>query len=110
MHDRRGMSAPYAGLGRAFQQYLAEAPARAREWTAAIEELRAAAPKGEQLAVLAVLAALGCAEGIPGRVAQARRAGATREEVIDAILHGAPAAGSGATAILPAALDAYDAT
>jgi alkylhydroperoxidase/carboxymuconolactone decarboxylase family protein YurZ len=41
-------------------------------------------------------------------VAAAREAGATREEVISAILVGLPAAGHSVTQVLPAAIAAYD--
>ena len=106
------MSAYQATISRAFQQFLTEAPAAARAWTAAIEELRAAsalAPKTDHLAYLAVLAALGRESGIPFHVRLAKQAGATRDEVISAILVGLPAAGSGVTSALPAALAAFDA-
>jgi alkylhydroperoxidase/carboxymuconolactone decarboxylase family protein YurZ len=42
-------------------------------------------------------------------VAAAKQAGATRQEVISAILLGLPAAGNAVTQALPAALAAYDA-
>ena len=42
-------------------------------------------------------------------VQTARQLGASREEVISAILVGLPAAGHGVTQVLPAALAAYDA-
>jgi alkylhydroperoxidase/carboxymuconolactone decarboxylase family protein YurZ len=65
--------------------------------------------KTAALAYLAVLAALRFESGIPFHVQTARRAGATREEVVSAILIGLPAAGLGVTQALPAALTAYDA-
>jgi hypothetical protein len=46
--------------------------------------------------------------GIPFHVAHAKRAGATGDEVISAILIGLPAAGNGVTYALPAVIRAYD--
>jgi alkylhydroperoxidase/carboxymuconolactone decarboxylase family protein YurZ len=65
--------------------------------------------KTEHLAYLAVLAALRLESGVPFHVQLARRAGASRAEVVSAILVGLPAAGNGVTQCLPAALAAYDA-
>lgn len=64
--------------------------------------------KTSALAYLAVLAALRMDSGIPFHVQAARNAGASREEVISAILVGLPAAGHAVTQPLPAALAAYD--
>lgn len=64
--------------------------------------------KTECLAYLAVLSALGMESGIPFHVAHARESGASREEVISAILVGLPAAGNVVTRSLPAAVQAYD--
>jgi alkylhydroperoxidase/carboxymuconolactone decarboxylase family protein YurZ len=96
----------------AFQLFLTEAPAHAQAWTAAVEQLRAASalePKTTHLAYLAVLAALGLESAVPFHVGLARKAGATREEVVSAVLVGLPAAGSVVTSVLPAALTAFDA-
>jgi alkylhydroperoxidase/carboxymuconolactone decarboxylase family protein YurZ len=46
--------------------------------------------------------------GIPFHVLGAKRAGASRQEVIGAILVGLPAAGHGVTQALPDALAVYD--
>jgi alkylhydroperoxidase/carboxymuconolactone decarboxylase family protein YurZ len=46
---------------------------------------------------------------VPFHTQAARAVGASREEVIDAVLVGLPAAGHGVTQALPAALTAYDA-
>ena len=46
---------------------------------------------------------------MPFHTQAAKAVGATREEVIDAVLVGLPAAGHGVTQALPAALAAYDA-
>jgi alkylhydroperoxidase/carboxymuconolactone decarboxylase family protein YurZ len=60
------------------------------------------------LAYLAVLAALRLESGIHFRVQIAKQSGASREEVISAILVGLPAAGHGLTQVLPVAIAAYD--
>jgi alkylhydroperoxidase/carboxymuconolactone decarboxylase family protein YurZ len=56
-----------------------------------------------------VLSALRLQGGIPFHVTLAKQAGASREEVVSAVLIGLPAAGNGVTEALPAALAAYDA-
>ena len=58
---------------------------------------------------MGVLAALQQDSGIPFHVKSAKEAGASREEVISAILVGLPAAGHVVTQVLPAAVAAYDA-
>ena len=101
-----------AGVSGAFARFGAEAPAHAAAWmqaSRALAEASALDAKTAALAYLAVLAALRLESGVPFHVLQAKRSGATRDEVIGAILIGLPAAGTGVTACLPAALDAYDA-
>ena len=99
-------------VSNAFQTFMREAPAHAQAWGAMVQGLAAASAldkKTSALAYLAVLAALRLESGIPFHVLQAREAGATREEVISAILIGLPAAGHSVTQVLPAAVAAYDA-
>lgn len=62
-----------------------------------------------RIAYMGVLAALQQDSGIPFHVKSAKEAGASREEVISAILVGLPAAGHVVTQVLPAAVAAYDA-
>jgi len=98
-------------VSNAFQVFLNEAPQHSEAWMAMVQGLaRASALDGktEELAYLAVLAALRMESGIPFHVHSAKQAGASREEVISAILVGLPAAGHGVTQVLPAALSAYD--
>jgi alkylhydroperoxidase/carboxymuconolactone decarboxylase family protein YurZ len=100
------------GVSDAFEAFGSEAPGQAQAWMTMVRGLAAASSldkKTEGLAYLAVLAALRLESGVPFHVQGAREAGATREEVIGAILVGLPAAGHGVTACLPAALRAYDA-
>jgi alkylhydroperoxidase/carboxymuconolactone decarboxylase family protein YurZ len=95
----------------AFQVFLKEAPKHAQAWMDAVQGLAGASAldgKTESLAYLAVLAALRLDSGVPFHTVIAREAGATRAEIISAILVGLPAAGNGVTHVLPAAMKAYD--
>lgn len=97
----------------AFQTFLREAPGHAGAWGTMVRGLAEASAldrKTSALAYLAVLAAQRLESGIPFHVQAARQAGASREEVISAILVGLPAAGHGVTQVLPAAIAAYDAS
>ncbi len=100
-------------MSNAFQLFMSEAPEQAQFWMTAVKGLDSASAmdkKTEELAYLAVLAALRLESGIPFHVQSAKQAGASRDEVISAILVGLPAAGLGVTQVLPAAIAAYDAT
>ena len=100
------------GVSQAFQTFQTEAPAHARAWMQALEGLGSASAldqKTAALAYLAVLAALRLESGLPLHVGLAKKAGATRAEVLSAMLVGLPAAGNAVTQHLPAALAAYDA-
>jgi len=100
------------GVSRAFETFFKEAPEHARAWMAAVEGLGTASAldeKSEHLAYLAVLAALRLESGIPFHVQLAKKAGASRAEVMSAVLVGLPAVGNGVIQSLPAALAAYDA-
>ena len=95
----------------AFKAFMTEAPDHAKAWgqlVRALAEASALDSKTQALAYLAVLAALGRESGIPFHVKGAKEAGATREEVISAILVGLAPAGHGVTQALPAAIAAYD--
>ena len=99
-------------ISNAFQLFMREAPGHAQAWMTAVQGLDSASAldkKTEELAYLAVLAALRMENGIPFHVQSAKDAGASRAEVISALLVGLPAAGHGVTQVLPAALAAYDA-
>jgi alkylhydroperoxidase/carboxymuconolactone decarboxylase family protein YurZ len=98
-------------ISRAFRAFMTEAPQHAQAWATAVQGLAAASAldaKTSALAYLAVLAALRLESGVPFHVKAARQAGASREEVISALLIGLPAAGNGVTACLPAAIGAFD--
>jgi alkylhydroperoxidase/carboxymuconolactone decarboxylase family protein YurZ len=98
-------------ISNAFQTFMKEAPAHAQTWGGMVQSLAKASELDEKttaLAYLAVLAALRMEGGIAFHVQEARQHGATRGEVISAILLGLPAAGHVVTQVLPAALAAYD--
>lgn len=98
-------------VSNAFQTFMREAPQHAQAWMAAVQGLDNASAldkKTEELAYLAVMAALRLESGVPFHVQMAKQAGASREEIIGAILVGLPAAGNGVTQSLPTALAAYD--
>lgn len=100
-----------SGVSHAFQVFLDSAPQHSRAWMTAVQSLGAASAldrKTASLAYLAVLAALRMDSGVPFHVKLAREAGASRDEVISAILVGLPAAGHGVTQALPSAIEAYD--
>jgi AhpD family alkylhydroperoxidase len=95
----------------AIQVFRMEAPLYADAWMNAVRELEQASKldkKIEELAYIAVLAATRLTSGIPFHVESARKHGATREEIIGAVLVGLPAAGNAVIQALPIALDAFD--
>jgi alkylhydroperoxidase/carboxymuconolactone decarboxylase family protein YurZ len=101
------------GVSNAFQTFLKEAPGQASAWMQVVQGLDGASAldkKTEELAYLSVLAALRMETGVPFHVMSAKQAGASREEIISAILVGLPAAGQVVIQVLPAALAAYDAS
>jgi alkylhydroperoxidase/carboxymuconolactone decarboxylase family protein YurZ len=98
-------------ISNAFMAFNQEAPAHAKVWVEMVVGLSGANVldnKTGSLAYLAVLAALGSVSGIPFHVAEAQKAGASRDEIISAILIGLPAAGHRVTQALPPAIAALD--
>jgi alkylhydroperoxidase/carboxymuconolactone decarboxylase family protein YurZ len=98
-------------ISKAFQTFMTDAPQHAQAWGKVVQELSQASAldaKTRGLAYLAVMAALRLDSGIPFHVRSLKDLGASRDEVISAILVGLPAAGHGVTQALPAALAAYD--
>jgi AhpD family alkylhydroperoxidase len=107
------MSDGPVGVSNSFQAFLEQASGHAAAWMGAVkglDEASALDKKTEELAYLAVLAATRMESGVPFHVASAKAAGASREEVISAILVGLPAAGQAVMQSLPAALAAFDAS
>jgi alkylhydroperoxidase/carboxymuconolactone decarboxylase family protein YurZ len=106
------MTETMTGISNAFQTFLNEAPDHSGAWMQAVRALDQASAldkKTEELAYLAVLAVLRMESGVPFHVRAAKAAGASRAEVISALLTGLPAAGQVVVQVLPAALAAYDA-
>jgi len=106
------MSHPNPTISDAFQLFLKEAPGHAKAWMGAVKALDQASPldpKTGHLAYLAVLAALGLESGVAFHADLARKAGASRDEVIGAVLIGLPAAGNQVVKSLPGALSVFDA-
>lgn len=89
----------------AFQAFAQEAPQHQQAWSEAVQALD---DKTAALAYLAVMAAARLDSGLPFHVKMAKMHGATRDEVISAVLIGLPAVGNVVTASLPAVLEAYD--
>jgi alkylhydroperoxidase/carboxymuconolactone decarboxylase family protein YurZ len=98
-------------ISQAFRAFMTEAPDHAAAWGEMVGRLGQASAldaKTSALAYLAILAVLGAASGLPFHVKAAKEAGASRDEVISAILLGLPAAGHRVTQALPVAIAAYD--
>jgi len=98
-------------ISKAFSTFNTEAPKHAEAWMKLVQGLSKASAldhKTHNIAYLAVLAALRRVNGIPFHVKMAKQAGASRDEIISAILVGLPPAGHAVTEVLPIAIDAYD--
>ena len=96
----------------AFKTFMMDAPEHAKAWSDVVLSLSKANvldKKTGGLAYLSVLAALNRVSGIPFHVVSLKEQGATREEIISAILVGLPAAGQVVIQALPVAVQAYDA-
>lgn len=95
----------------AFSTFMHEAPEHAAAWTQATAALTAASSLDKrtgELAYIAVLAATGNLSGLAFHVLSAKAHGASRQEVLSAVLVGLPAAGAVVIGAVPAALEAYD--
>ena len=95
----------------AFQSFQSEAPAHAQVWMTAVHqwgELSTLEEKTRALVYVAVLAALRMESGLSFHVAHARRLGASRSDVISAVLTGLPAAGMAVVTMFPAVMRALD--
>ncbi|MDX3978450.1 carboxymuconolactone decarboxylase family protein [Shinella sp.] len=95
----------------AFQVFIKEAPAYQEAWLGAVKELGSASKldaKTEALVYIGILSATRLDSGIPFHVSKAKKHGATRDEVVSAILAGLPAVGNVVIQSLPVALQAYD--
>lgn len=94
-----------------YKMFTNEAEGHSDAWSGMIAGLAEASsldPKTQSLAYLAVLAAQRIESGVAFHVKAAKKQGASREEVISAVLVGLPAAGNVVTQVLPAAVEAFD--
>jgi alkylhydroperoxidase/carboxymuconolactone decarboxylase family protein YurZ len=98
-------------VSKAFEIFASETPEYQKIWMEAVQKLDTVSKldkKTEELAYLAVLSAARLESGVPFHTKMAKAHGATREEVISAILVGLPAVGNCVVSALPIALSAYD--
>ena len=98
-------------ISKAFQLFSTDAPKHSEAWMQLVQKLSEASSldqKTHALAYLAVLAALRLESGVPFHTKHAKKLGASREEIISAILVGLPAAGNVVTQVLPSVLESYD--
>ena len=98
-------------ISNAFLTFNQEAPEHAKAWSemvASVSEANILDPKTTALIYIAILAALGMDSGIPFHVSLAKKSGATKEEIIHAVLIGLPPAGHKVTQVLPQITEAYN--
>ncbi len=98
-------------VSNAFQTFIKEAPEYQKIWMETVQKLDGASKldsKTEELAYIAVLASVRLENGLPFHVKHAKSLGATREEIISAVLVGLPAVGNTVIQALPIAINAYD--
>lgn len=98
-------------VSKAFEAFAKEASEHQKAWAEAVQSLSAASSldaKTAALAYISVMAAVRLESGLPFHVKMAKKHGASRDEVISAVLIGLPAVGNIVTAALPAAIEAYD--
>lgn len=94
------------------QSFAQNAPEQSEAWFSMLKTMSAASaldPKTSELVYLAVLAALRIETGAANHAINAKKLGATRDEVIGAVLTALPMAGNVVFQALPVMLDAYDA-
>jgi len=98
-------------ISQSFMSFAQNAGGHHKAWMEAVQKLGEASkldPKTAALAYIAVLAVMRLESGLPFHVKHAKILGASRDEVISAILIGLPAAGNVVTMSMPAAVQAYD--
>nr|WP_229256658.1 carboxymuconolactone decarboxylase family protein [Duganella lactea] len=95
----------------AFSSFMKEAPAHAGAWmqmVSGVGDASALDKKTAELAYIAVLAATGNTSGIAFHVLSAKSLGASKQEVLSAVLLGLPAVGAVVIGAVPVAVEAYD--
>ena len=98
-------------VSNALQTFMQEALDHQKDWMEAVQNLETASKldaKTGELAYIAVLASARLEGGLPFHVKHAKSLGATREEIISAVLVGLPAVGNTVIQALPIALNAFD--
>lgn len=95
----------------AFQSFARQAPAHHAAWLQAVAGLGTASAlddKTQSLVYIGILAAARLESGLAFHVQEAKGYGASRDEIISAVLAGLPAVGNCVVQALPIALDAFD--
>ena len=95
-------------VSEAFMSFAKNAPEHQKIWMETVQRLSNVDNKTDELAYIAVLAALLLESGIPFHVKHAKMFGASRDEIISAVLVGLPAAGNVVIQSIPIAVQAYD--
>lgn len=98
-------------VSQSFMSFAKNAPEHQKIWMESALKLSDASKldkKTDELAYIAVLAALRLESGIPFHVKHAKMLGASRDEIISAVLIGLPAAGNAVIQSIPIAVQAYD--
>ncbi|ETT48715.1 carboxymuconolactone decarboxylase family protein [Paenibacillus sp. FSL R7-0337] len=98
-------------VSHAFMTFMKEAPEQQKALGEIVKKLDAASSldaKTEEIAYISVLAAVRLESGLPFHVKHAKALGATRDEIISAVLLPLPAVGNVVIQALPVALQAYD--
>lgn len=96
----------------AFQSFAKEAPVLYAAWLQAVAALGNASAldaKTQSLVYIGILAATRLESGLAFHVREAKAHGASRDEIISAVLAGLPAVGNCVVQALPAALQSFDA-
>ncbi|MDQ1198005.1 carboxymuconolactone decarboxylase family protein [Agrobacterium sp. SORGH_AS 787] len=95
----------------AFQSFSKEAPSHYTAWLEAVAGLGKASvldARTQSLVYIGILAAARLESGLAFHVQEAKAHGASRDEIVSAVLAGLPAVGNCVVQALPIALEAFD--
>lgn len=98
-------------ISEAFKVFNEEAPGHAKAWSEMVFNISKANVldgKTTSLIYISILAVLGLENGLPFHIDQAKKNGATKEEIIHAVLLGLAPAGHKVTQVLPKIIECYD--
>jgi alkylhydroperoxidase/carboxymuconolactone decarboxylase family protein YurZ len=98
-------------VSKAYEVFAEQAPQTHGIWMETVhklDEVNVLDKKTKELAYIAVMAAVRLESGIPFHVKMAKSLGASRDEVLSAILLGLPAVGNIVTSSVPIAIETYD--